>query len=241
MTGNRKLRIPALALLIAICLCACGGNSKGISSENAAGENTTKDSGDTTENEKIPEAVEDPEVMEWGYNYDQEGNNDSQYWYPDGDKTQTTFLFFNDDNMTFVDGEERETIDTKVENKHVVDLDTEGQVFDFVFTDVFTCYDLVSGQWYMRSSYETAMKSLTASTFVCEAGDQWKITFFEDGTLKYDNDGKIMTGTWWFSDAYTVTYQYDEEDYTTWFWLHYEEDGWNIVSIEDTDIFYPEE
>ena len=61
----------------------------------------------------------------------------------------------------------------------------------------------------MRSSYEQAFETLTAATFVCEAGSQWKITFHEDSTVEYDCDGEFYSGTWWFEDAYTVNYEFD--------------------------------
>lgn len=233
MKKNRTLKVFALVLALILCLCACGGGG----GKSDSGTGTDKGGADTT---FVSEAQVDPAEMEWGYNRDMEGNNDPQYWYGNGDKTQDQFIFFYDDTVTKVDGENREEIDTKIMDKHIVDYDTEGTVFDFVFTDVFTCYDLVSGQCYKRADYDTVLASLTASTFVCEAGDKWKFTFSQDGTMEYDNDGELLTGTWWFEDAYTVEFQFDEEDYTTWINIHYADDGWEIVSLEDTDLFYPE-
>ena len=74
------------------------------------------------------------------------GNNDTQYWYPDGDKTQKSYIFFEDLYLNRVEGEQQENISTEIVDGHIVNYDTKGKEFDFVFTDVFTCYDLVSGQ-----------------------------------------------------------------------------------------------
>ena len=189
----------------------------------------------------VPDIVLDPEEIEWGYQ--EPGSSDQQYWYNNGDKTLTQFIFFDGDYMTLVNGDQRESFSVKIVNRHMVDWDTEGQQFDFVFTDVFTCYDYVSGLWYMRSDYDTVAKSLTASRFVCEAGSQWSIQFMADGTLEYDFDGELLTGTWWFQDARTVEYHLDkdEEGYNAWFTIAYEDGSWNIASLKDTDVFYPEQ
>lgn len=250
---RRTIRVTALALLLSASLCACGGgassgsgNTEGKAEEKTTAAQTEAETRKETETEApetkqaVPEAVLDPEEIKWGYN--EVGNNDTQYWYPDGDKTQKTYVFFEDLYLNRVDGEEREALSSEIVDGHIVDYDTKGKEFDFVFTDVFTCYDLVSGQWYMRSSYDQALETLTAAVFVCEAGDQWKIAFHEDGTVEYDCDGKNYAGTWWFEDACTVNYSFDGDDgYSGWFKLHYEDTTWKIVSIEDTDLFYPEQ
>lgn len=181
----------------------------------------------------------DPEEIEWGYQAP--GISDTQYWYVDGDKSATSFLFFEDGCLTMVDGETRSTVDTKISDKHIVDAETNGGLFDFVFTDVLTCYDLVCKEWYKRADYEAVVESLTGAAFVCEAGSQWKYTFNADGTMVYDNDGTLKTGTWWIQDARTINNHYDDEGNTGgWFEITYNDDGWSIKSIKDTDVFYPE-
>lgn len=153
----------------------------------------------------------------------------------------TSFLFFEDGCLTMVDGEMRSTIDTKILDKHIVDAETNGGLFDFVFTDVPTCYYLVCKEWYKRADYEAIVKSLTGATFVCEAESQWKYTFNADGTMVYDNDGTLKTGTWWIQDARTINNHYDDEGNTGgWFEITYNDDGWSIKSIKDTYVFYPE-
>lgn len=223
-----------LAFLLLLALAACGSKSPAKSPDSTEPATTSE-----PEVTPAPETAVDPTEIEWGYQAP--GSSDTQYWYVDGDKSAASFLFFEDGYLTTVDGETRSTIDTKIVDKHIVDYDTDGGTFDFVFTDVLTCYDLVSGQWYMRSDYETVVDSLTGATFVCEAGSQWKYTFNADGTMVYDNDGTLNTGTWWIQDARTINNHYDDEgDTGGWFEITYEDESWAIKSIKDTDIFYPE-
>ena len=234
----KRIIAALLAFLMLLALSACG-------SKTPAESPTFDVPAPTVELERtpdptpVPEAVVDPEEIEWGYQAP--GISDTQYWYVDGDKSATSFIFFEDDYLTIVDGETRNTVDTKISDKHIVDAETGGGAFDFVFTDVLTCYDLVSGQWYKRADYETVVKSLTGATFVCEAGSQWKYTFNADGTMVYDNDGTLKTGTWWIQDARTIGNHYDNEgDTGGWFVITYEDASWDIKSIKDTDVFYPE-
>lgn len=234
----KRIFALSLALFMLLTLTACG-------SKTPAEAPTFDGPASTVEPERIPdptpapEATVDPDEIEWGYQAP--GISDTQYWYVDGDKSATSFIFFEDDYLTIVDGETRNTVDTKISDKHIVDAETGGSAFDFVFTDVLTCYDLVSGQWYKRADYETVVKSLTAATFVCEAGSQWKYTFNADGTMVYDNDGTLKTGTWWIQDARTIGNHYDDEgDTGGWFVITYEDASWDIKSIKDTDVFYPE-
>ena len=234
----KRIIAALLAFLMLLALSACG-------SKTPAESPTFDVPAPTVELERtpdptpVPEAVVDPEEIEWGYQAP--GISDTQYWYVDGDKSATSFIFFEDDYLTIVDGETRNTVDTNISDKHIVDAETGGSAFDFVFTDVLTCYDLVSGQWYKRADYETVVKSLTGATFVCEAGSQWKYTFNADGTMVYDNDGTLKTGTWWIQDARTINNQYDDEgDTGGWFVITYEDASWDIKSIKDTDVFYPE-
>ena len=234
----KRIIAALLAFLMLLALSACG-------SKTPAESPTFDEPAPTVELERtpdptpVPEAVVDPEEIEWGYQAP--GISDTQYWYVDGDKSATSFIFFEDDYLTIVDGETRNTVDTNISDKHIVDAETGGSAFDFVFTDVLTCYDLVSGQWYKRADYETVVKSLTGATFVCEAGSQWKYTFNADGTMVYDNDGTLKTGTWWIQDARTIGNHYDDEgDTGGWFVITYEDASWDIKSIKDTDVFYPE-
>ena len=234
----KRIITALLAFLMLLALSACG-------SKTPAESPTFDEPTPTVELERTPDptpapqAVVDPEEIEWGYQAP--GISDTQYWYVDGDKSATSFLFFEDGCLTMVDGETRSTIDTKISDKHIVDAETNGGLFDFVFTDVLTCYDLVCKEWYKRADYEAVVKSLTGATFVCEAGSQWKYTFNADGTMVYDNDGTLKTGTWWIQDARTINNHYDDEGNTGgWFEITYNDDGWSIKSIKDTDVFYPE-
>lgn len=207
-----------LALVLALGLTACGGG------------------GTAGGGEPDLEAVVDPAEIEWGYQADD--SDDAQYWYPDGDKQSDYYLIFEDDFVTVDDGGNRTRFSTDIADGHVVNYNEEDPAMDFVFTDSLTCYDLKDGQWYMRADRDEATASLTAAPFVCEAGAEWTITFSADGTYRYDCDGTLMEGDWWFQDARTIEYN---DDYgTTRFTITYADDNWEIVSIRDTDNFYPE-
>lgn len=234
-----KRNIAALlALLMLLALTACGSKTP-AEAPIPDGPAPTVELERTPEPTPVPQAALDPNEIEWGYQ--ESGVSDTQYWYVDGDKTSSSYIFFEDDYLTMVDGEIRNTVDTKIADKHIVDAETGGSAFDFAFTDVLTCYDLVSKQWYKRSDYETVVQSLTGATYVCEAGSQWKYTFNADGTMVYDNDGVLKTGTWQIQDARTINNHYDDEgDTGGWFTITYEDADWNIKSIKDTDVFYPE-
>ena len=214
-----------LAICMALALTACGGT------EPSQGTATNQPS-----EPPAPETLVDPEEIEWGY--EAPGSSDTQYWYPDGDKLSDYYLMFEDGYLTIINGDNRTTFDTAVEDGHIVNYDDEDPDFDFVFPDILTCYEVNDGQWYARADFDALMDSLTAATFVCEAGEQWNITFYEDGTYSYNCDGNLMEGDWWLSDARTIEYN---DDYgTTRFTITYAEDSWEIVSIRDTDNFYPE-
>ena len=132
-------------------------------------------------------ALVNPEEIEWGY--DAPGSSDPQHWYPDGDKLSDYYLMFDGDFLYVRDGELEDDYSVKVENGHLVNFAEDGPALDFVFTDNLTCYDMINDQWYMRADYDAVLASLTAATFYCEAGDQWNITFYEDGTYRFEQDG----------------------------------------------------
>lgn len=234
----KRLLTGLMALMILFSLSACGSKAPAQSPTQPAGVSEPAPAPAPT-SAPDPEAVVDPDEIEWGYQ--RSDIMDAQYWYVDGDKSAASFLFFEDDRLTTVNGGTRSTVDTKVVDKHIVDMKSDGAAFNFVFTDVLTCYDLVSKQWYMRADYQSVVNSLTAATFVCELGSQWKYTFHADGTMVYDNNGAQKTGRWWIGDARTIKNYLDgEENSSGWFTINYEEGSWNILSIEDMDVYYPE-
>lgn len=237
-----------VSLLLAVCmvlaLAACGDKTTnpdtGANQSAAPSAPTGTDTNEPAqpsapEVEAPPEAGLDPSEIEWGY--DSPGSSDYQHWYPDGDKLSGYYLMFEDDYVTVDDGGNRTTFSTTIADGHIVNWSEDDPAMDFVFIDNLTCYDLVDGQWYLRADYDAVMDSLTASTFYCEAGDQWNITFYDDGTYSYDRDGELVEGEWWFQDANTINYIDDYGE--TWFKITYAEDSWEVLSIEDTDVFYP--
>lgn len=81
-----------------------------------------------------------------------------------------------------------------------------------------------------------------ASTFVCEAGDEWKYTFSDYGTLTYEDDGDMQEGTCWIGDARSIHNYLESEFEETggWFDIVYKKNSREIDYIEDMDIWYPE-
>ncbi len=242
----KKISKRIISLFVIICIVlamtACGNGKGETGDENSKAENSSaagnggeaeaSDPGTVPE----PEAVLDPEEIDWGY--EAVGSQDAQHWYPDGDKLADYYIIFDDYSYLIVDdGEGRSEFETKTENKHIVTFNEGDPVVDFVFVDNFACYDLKGEQWYMRADYNAVMDSLTSATFYCEVGDQWNITFRDDGTYSFDRDGDVIEGDWWLKDANTIEYN---DDYgTIWFKITYAEDSWEVVSISDTDDFFP--
>lgn len=238
----KRFTALCLTLLLLAGLTACGGGKASPSTGTSQPENSSgtvvEDPGDpeVTVDLPLPEPLVDPEEIEWGYQAP--GSSDTQYWYPDGDKLSDYYLMFEDGYLTVDDGGNRTTFDTAVEDWHIVNYYDDDPAFDFVFEDGLTCYDLIDGQWYARADYDAVVDALTAAAFVCEAGEQWNITFCADGTYSYNCDGKLIEGDWWLSDARTIEYN---DDYgTAWFEITYDDASWEVVSLRDTDYFYPE-
>ena len=238
---HKRLTAILLVTMMSVCLTACGGSEEKTESTEESSTQEIIDDGETgTTQAAIDELLNrseiiNPDDMEWGYH--SSDSSDPQHWYPNGDKLSESYLMFDGDFLYVRDGENEEEYSVKVEGDHVINMQEDGKALDFVFTDSLTCYDVISDKWYMRADYNVALASLTASTFYCEAGDQWNITFNEDGTYSFEQDGKLVEGDWWFQDAYTISYTDDFGE--TWFKITYAEDSWEIISIEDTDVFYP--
>ncbi|MGN0167641.1 MAG: hypothetical protein ACI4AB_06355 [Acetatifactor sp.] len=245
-----------MVFCVALVLTACGKNGKENKTADSVQENTaetvelteteqTETDADTepAEEESEPEAallpdlnhLVDPDEIQWGY--DAPGSDEVQHWYPDGDKLSDYYLMFDGDYLYVCDGDIKDDYSVKVEDGHIVNFQEDGPAIDFVFTDNLTCYDMIEGRWYMRADYDEAIASLTSATFYCEAGDQWNITFHEDGTYSFERDGELIEGEWWFEDANTIDYIDDYGE--IWFKITYAEDSWDVLSIQDTDVFYP--
>lgn len=238
--------IKTLCLLLAACmaltLAACGKDTpETTEAPSVQTEQPTEQTVPEVTERGIPEDTDclDPGELEWGYDAPGTSVMDTEHWYPDGDKTSPIYLFFEDDRLKVVDGGESESIRTKTVDRHLVDLDTEGTVFDFVFPDVFTCCDLVSGQWYARADLDAVVSSLTAVTWVTGSEGQWRLTFSEDGTLVFDDDGTPVGGTWWMDEAHLLRLRY-EDGQGGWMNVNYAEDSWQVTSLEDADEWYPE-
>ena len=267
MKRNRLYAITGAVLVLALCLGGCGSKAPEKPASSAAESKTQessvtsqaaqssaveeKQSSETqiavpetsqvqTQQPTIPDVVLDPTEIKWGY--EAAGSDDTQHWYCNGDRSLTSYIFFDGDYVTKVEGAQREQYDVDIVNRHMVDWDTKGQAFDFVFTDMFTCYDYVSGLWFMRMDVNSVMQSLTSARFVCEAGEQWNIKFNSDYTFDYEYDGEDITGNWWFDNARTISYHMDkwDENENAWFTMEYAKGSWEVVSIKDTDVFFPE-
>lgn len=232
-----------LAVCMALTLSACGKKDPAADGGSPADASGASGGSASVQEPVVPEyghepdpdTLIDPGGMEWGY--DSPDSSDPQHWYPDGDKLSGYYLMFEDDCVTVNDGGDRTTFFTAVADGHIVNWSEDDPAMDFVFTDDLTCYDLVNEQWYLRADYDAVMDSLTASTFYCEAGDQWNITFHDDGTYSYERDGELVEGEWWLRDANTIHYADDYGE--TWFRITYAGDSWEVLRIEDTDVFYP--
>ena len=100
----KRIIAALLAFLMLLALSACGSKTP-AESPTFDGPAPTVELERTPDPTPAPQAVVDPEEIEWGYQAP--GISDTQYWYVDGDKSATSFLFFEDGCLTMVDGETR--------------------------------------------------------------------------------------------------------------------------------------
>lgn len=237
MKLTKPFAAAALALAIGIALVACSTETKSAPSATEKAP-TSSPISTPAPTQEAPQAVVDPEELEWGY--EEAGSSDTQHWYVDGIKSQSDYIFFEYIYLYIVKGGEKEDVHTDLKDKHIVDTETGGEDYDFVFTDIFTCYDLVSGKCYKRSDYKAVVDSLCAADFICEADDAWTLTFNTDGTMSYNHENEPEKGTWWITDARTVSYRFDyETEGGGWFTISYNDADWTIASLKDMDVFYP--
>lgn len=237
MKQIKRFAAVILALVMVSSLVACSPEAK-PSSSSMDDKPTSTSTSTPAPTPETPQAVVDPEELEWGY--EESGSSDTQHWYVDGNKSKSDYIFFEDIYLYIVKNGETESVHTDFKDKHIIDTDTEGKGYDFVFTDIFTCYDLVSGKCYKRSDYKAVVDSLCASDFICDTDNAWTLTFNSDGTMSYNHENEPKNGTWWITDAQTVSYRFDSEsEGGGWFVISYNDADWTIASLKDMDVFYP--
>ena len=222
----RKSVSLLLILALVFCLAACGG--KKANDPEGAEQPTVE-----------PVAAVDPNDIEWGY--EASGLSDTQHWYADGQKSQTDYIFFEDDSITVIKGGEATELAAEIADMHLVDTKTGGQTHDFTFSDYFTCYDAVSKTQYKRCDYDAFVASLTAAELVNEVDAAWTLTFNADGTMSYNHNNEPHVGTWWMEDARTIHYHFDDEadDQGGYFDVVYSEADWTVDHVADMDAYYP--
>ena len=239
-TLQNRLLAGGSALLLAISLASCGGGGEASGDaapqEEPAAEETVTYSHD---------ANLDPLAINPGW---LEGDNTSDLWWPMGDQSADEALYFthagNDAgrDVTFVDaaGNEDGIWDLELLDNHLVtkaDATDKRQV-DITFQDNFTCYDAVTDTTYLRGDRSEAeyQAFLSGLVFVADPADpeDFKVSFFEDGTVEQSQSGKAIEGTWIVETTNVVRchYKTDTSEWDTEYRFILDADG-NVAELDD--------
>ena len=147
------------------------------------------------------------------------GNEDrtSDIWWKDGQAGTEGIYVTNAANdaglaVTWVDADGKDLemqFDCEISpDGHLMSVEGAEPACDIVFNDNLTCYDYVSGNWYIRGNADELNASLAGLTFTSDSGS-WTVTFNADGTFDDDYDGEQATGTWEFITSANVLLVYD--------------------------------
>lgn len=211
-------------LLLGLALVGCG---KGSDTGKTDQSQTSTQAESAPEEEFIePEATLSPADIDSGYvpedayHAAQPWNDEyrtSDIWWKDGQEGTEGIFLTNAGNdagkaVTWVDGDGYET-DTQfemtiTEDNHLASKPGEEPAIDLVFNDHLTCFDSVSGTWYVRGDADE-LNALLAELSVTTEDGRWSIMFAEGGTFSDVYDDEESTGTWEFISSCNIRLTYD--------------------------------
>lgn len=201
----------AFASALCVALSGCSSSDSGDVQEPEA---------PTEEAAAQPEAVIMPDEIDSGHVVDNAMDRTSDIWWKDGKEGSEGIYITDAANdagrcVSWVDGSGKD-VDSQFDceispDGHLVSVDGAEPACDIVFNDNLTCYDYVSGNWYIRGDADELNASLADLTFASESGS-WTVTFNSDGTFDDDYDGEQATGTWEFITSANVRLVYDGGD-----------------------------
>lgn len=225
----KRIMTGVFAIVCAGALCVglagCGGGSKSASSAAASASASASASAAASSSVASSSAASadeyvDPATINPGW-LDSDVRT-SDVWFLNGDKSAGGIFFTNAANeaglsYTKVDANDQDG-DSEfnlviTEDKHLRTAGNTAPKIDIVFDDVMTCYDYVSGNFYIRGDLKELTSMMAGKTYKAEERDDVEMTFNEDGTYVETVKGKSETGTWKIAAATVVEMTYDSDGY----------------------------
>lgn len=224
MTGILAI---ACAGALSVGLAACGGgsssgaaSSSAASSASSASASASVSASAASSSAASADEYVDPATINPGW-LDSDVRT-SDVWFLNGDPSAGGIFFTNAANeaglsYTKVDANDQEG-DSEfnlviTEDKHLRTAGNTAPKIDIVFDDVMTCYDYVSGNFYIRGDLKELTSMMAGKTYKAEDRDDIEMTFNEDGTYVETVKGKSETGTWKVAAATVVEMTYDSDGY----------------------------
>ncbi|MBO4220030.1 MAG: hypothetical protein J5933_03810 [Clostridia bacterium] len=239
---KRALSMLVLLAVLLICLSSCD-IVKPVSEIDP-----NKPSPPSGNTDKV-EPVVDPADEKWSWGYS--GTSLGENWYLDG-KTDSEFftvqpdedgllrISFFDAGSTASPGNSSSDAGFLVSDRHVTNEPGAEKEFDLIFTDPFTAFDAVSGEYYVRGDYVSLFDDLTATAFRSTIYPQEYIVLHTDGTAEDIYEGLSYPGSWYVENAHRFLYHDDETDTDLRFYYSYSEDGtFNGVTNSAGELWEP--
>ena len=233
----------ACASALCVGLAGCGGSDSNSSSASASSASAPASSSAASSTAAVTDDVLDPAKINPGW-LDSDVRT-SDVWYLDGDTSAEGIFFTRANNeaglsFTRVDANDQNG-DSEfnlviTEDKHLRTPEGLAPKIDIVFDDDMTCYDYVSGNFYIRGDLKELTSMMADKTFVMEDRDGIEVTFNADGTYSETVDGNTESGTWKVAAATVVEMTYDSNGYVEEYRLTI--DNGNVPRIMDSGWKY---
>jgi len=180
------------------------------------------------------EPAADPSDPLWDWGYDASGLGES--WYRSGDTSKDFFTVQPDEegieNISFFDaGAEASPGNSSCEcsfilsSMHMLNEEGAEKEFDFIFTDPFTAFDAVSGEYYLRGDYVSLYDDLTSHSFRSTIYPDEYIVLHGDGTAEDFYEGTSYPGSWYVENAHRLVYHDSETGSDLRFFYSYTDEG----------------
>lgn len=178
--------------------------------------------------------VLDPSDEAWSWGYTEGplgdswflgGNAEKESFTVQTDADGNTYISFFDAGTDISSGESSADCSFTVSDMHMVNAPGSEREFDLVFTDPFTSFDFVSGEYYLRGDYVALFRSLTSGAFRNTSEEDEHISFFLDGTSEIRTKDGSRSGTWRVADAHSMVFRGSGTSSDVRFFYSYSQDG----------------
>lgn len=244
MTG-----VFAVACAGALCvgLVACGGGSSSASGSASAASSSASAPASASAPSASADELLDPATINPGW-LDSDVRT-SDVWFLNGDTSAEGIFFTNAANeaglsFTRVDADDHDG-DSEFNlvitaDKHLRTPEGTAPKIDIVFDDEMTCFDYVTGNFYIRGDLKELQAAVSGNTYVMEDRDDVEVTFNPDGSYVETVKGESETGTWKVAAATVVEMTYDSDGYVEEYRLTLEggkatrlmDSGWKYYSLK---------